>query len=1725
MNKLSYTKPTENWDFELMTAQEAQSLMTDSRAVSAGYKKTLYYIRKDRNYYDFKVFSTNDENLIEIRFYSTETPNEAFRIGQKRCRGRIHDINKSDTQLDNDGFLLTIDSSKEKNGDLYDFLIDDSYLSSINAKSILIYYYEKDTSFSPKESLIIPVDEWLSAMVYINKRITIEALDEEDKLVEFDIDDYVRIVYITEVEYQEIYDPKTKKTTYSATNILGTASIDARIESIIPESVVIAKADGSTREEVIYKFILDISTYHNYITMTITSPNISSITRIEPPVNKDVREQIKDANFRKAIRTALGLDKDDEEEPITIDDVESIETLDVSGYEITSLEGINLFTNLIFLDCSHNELEAISLSLPLLQVLHCDYNELRGLTLSNCPLLEYVDCTYNVIPSSTNEFIYIGDKQSLTIDKNLMYTPQKKYVHELFDPTVIAEIREQLQLPANAKVLSSDCELIVSLYLDGKNYLGDGDKKTEENKNNRTKIKSLNGLEYCVNLSTLVCPNNDISVLDLTNNTNIRHVDISYNKLRYNSTITTNGVVNKIDLSKCTELEYFDCRYNYIEDESYIIKPPQKINYDGEYVDSIDTFLFYPQIDDVTSKFVDEKLKQAIKELLELEFDDMILKSDLVGITELDISNRQIRSLKGLEYFVDLEILYCQDNLLEELEFSAVNKLDLGDTYKDICPNLAWIECQNNNIRTIGLYNLLRLNYLNCNNNKITSFEILNCNSLEQVLCSNNSLSLLRIDSSGSNTADYENLIELDCSNNKLLELDLSLFPNLRNLYCDHNELSYLGIYQCPFIMYLQCSFNKISAIRLDACNDLVDLKMTNNCLIELDLGLCYSIASVDVTYNYIDDISYITNIPSGCTVLYDPQMKNITHIFDGKLLPIIRNLLGVTDIWNYDCLSITKLEINGRSISKLDGIEYFLNLEELYCANNRLVSIDLTNNENMRIINCANNQISDINIYGLTKLEEIYCNNNNITSIDLSYCDNLWLLNIEYNKLTYLDVNDIKTLQKLQCSNNNLTELDINHNTELVFLSCSYNKLMKLDVSNNIFLEEIYCNNNLIQEFDPRGRIKLIKLDCSNNLLQELCIKTCFVLKELNCSHNILTELDVTSREELQILNCSYNSMVSKDKVYIKNKYLEDINNKNFIFNPQITDVGDQFTDPIFAKYIRDILGITIDDPIMYYDCANITEIDVSNMGIRSLHGIEYFVNLTKLDCSYNLLTKIDVSKNELLVSLSCSYNYMVTLDDIARIKQVLLDENIDFIPQYKIINDYFTDPVFARYVRDRLGITDEQDILDQKCLDIKDIDVSHMDIHYLNGIEWLPNIKYLYCSYNLLEEIDISKNTLLEHINCSYNHLETIDASNCTHLDSLYCDHNNMEDEADVKLPVSEDYDINIYALEFGVQNIRINDKFTDYLFKNKIISMNDFVHKDVLTDYVASRINVLDLNGKNVDEEYKYKNIDGIEYFVNLVELDCSYNIIEHIDLRNCRDLKLLNCSHNWLSDLKIDTKRDTDNNDYIRKLEKLDCSYNDLRAVGVSNFTELVELDCSYNNKTLNTVNMVDCIKLEKVNCSHNKMISMVATGCTALRQLYCNHNQIYRIDISDCIALEELYCYDNAIPSLDISKCESLVYLHCYNNRINELDVTQNSNLTQLDCHNNYLTKLDIHDNESIQYVYCFYNNLIGLDVGGCTSLEFLNCSYNTIRYITNVINRPDSLVENDNFIYEPQNTY
>ena len=89
-------------------------------------------------------------------------------------------------------------------------------------------------------------------------------------------------------------------------------------------------------------------------------------------------------------------------------------------------------------------------------------------------------------------------------------------------------------------------------------------------------------------------------------------------------------------------------------------------------------------------------------------------------------------------------------------------------------------------------------------------------------------------------------------------------------------------------------------------------------------------------------------------------------------------------------------------------------------------------------------------------------------------------------------------------------------------------------------------------------------------------------------------------------------------------------------------------FPDHIFRNYVseefdRDSNGILDAIEIEDIKTVSIRGSFISDLEIVSLKGIEFFTELTDLDCAFQSLTELDVSKNTKLVTLICCDNHQL--------------------------------------------------------------------------------------------------------------------------------------------------------------------------------------------------------------------------------------------------------------------------------------------------------------------------------------------------------------------------------------------------------------------------------------------------------------------------------------------------
>lgn len=176
------------------------------------------------------------------------------------------------------------------------------------------------------------------------------------------------------------------------------------------------------------------------------------------------------------------------------------------------------------------------------------------------------------------------------------------------------------------------------------------------------------------------------------------------------------------------------------------------------------------------------------------------------------------------------------------------------------------------------------------------------------------------------------------------------------------------------------------------------------------------------------------------------------------------------------------------------------------------------------------------------------------------------------------------------------------------------------------------------------------------------------------------------------------------------------------------------------------------------------------------------------------------------------------------------------------------------------------------------------------------------------------------------------------------------------------------------------------------------------------------------------------------------------------------------------------------EYFVNIVKLDCSGNKLSSVDISKNPRLVELICSSNN--LSEINTKNNLALTKIYCSQNPLGSIDVTHLSELMSLRCIGNGIESLDITNNPKLDFLDCSSNLLTELDLSENKLLEDLSCNNNLLESIDLTANSLLETLTLNNNQLSTLDLSNNSKLNSWFCENNALETLFIKNNTTYNY-----------------------------------
>ena len=141
-----------------------------------------------------------------------------------------------------------------------------------------------------------------------------------------------------------------------------------------------------------------------------------------------------------------------------------------------------------------------------------------------------------------------------------------------------------------------------------------------------------------------------------------------------------------------------------------------------------------------------------------------------------------------------------------------------------------------------------------------------------------------------------------------------------------------------------------------------------------------------------------------------------------------------------------------------------------------------------------------------------------------------------------------------------------------------------------------------------------------------------------------------------------------------------------------------------------------------------------------------------------------------------------------------------------------------------------------------------------------------------------------------------------------------------------------------------------------------------------------------------------------------------------------------------------------------------------SVPTANISSVTSLNV-YSKSISDLTGIEDFAALTQLNCLWNLLTSLDVSNNTALTSLHCYTNQLTSLDVSGCTALTWLDCDGNQLTSLDVSTNTALTYLYCQDNQLTSLDVSNNTALTSFACYSNQLHCLKLKNGNNINMTY------------------------------------------------------
>ncbi|CAL2104301.1 conserved protein of unknown function precursor containing a type A C-terminal secretion signal [Tenacibaculum sp. 190130A14a] len=838
---------------------------------------------------------------------------------------------------------------------------------------------------------------------------------------------------------------------------------------------------------------------------------------------------------------------------------------------------------------------------------------------------------------------------------------------------------------------------------------------------------------------------------------------------------------------------------------------------------------------------------------------------------------------------------------------------------------------------------------------------------------------------------------------------------------------------------------------------------------------------------------------------------------------------------------NVTSLNVSNKGISNISGIEAFQSLQFLNVDGNSISTIDLSANLELLEFSAISNDLVNLSLIANTKLERVDVSDNDLITFDFRngnngiiktfraianyqlFCitvDNIALSSLvlwnvdahtsfdencgvstipDDNFEAFLEANGmgngvandnyvytvrIKEVISLDVSNQNIGSLEgIAAFQKLEVLNCAQNDITSLDISQNLSLKELTTESNPITSLDLTANTNLLKVDLDDNELTSLDFRNgnnaLIQTFSARANYNLLCiTVDDSSLSSLALWTVDSGTSFNEDCDWT---YVPDDNFENYLethdANGNTVSVGD-------ASSMGN--GIANDDYVTTNRIADVEELDIDNLGITDLTGIEGFTALKKLDCQDNTMTSLNLSYNLALEELNC---YRMGLQSIDITKNV----NLKIVQVFR--NELTSIDISNNTALTRIDAFQNQ---------LTSIDISHnIDLESIS------------CARNQIASLDVSNNTKLKKLTCYDNNLTSLDVTNLPILEDLDCVENNLTSldlSQNPELLELQVYENNLTSLDVS-NNVKLIELYAE---SNSITSLD--VSKNVaLVDLSIAYnqltyLNIKNGNNTNLDHrDFDIRNNPGL----TCVSVDDTSYAETTFTRKDAQTEYKLFCTQTYVPDDNFEAYLETHNSvggvvpvgditsmgngiandDYVGTEQIKNILYLNISNQGITDFTGLEGFTAlktlqAYGN-TVSSLDITANTNLTEITCSDMGLTSINLSNLTKLGRAWLGNNNLSTIDLSSNTNLNYLNVDRNNFTAIDISSNLMLSDFRIRENELTALNTSSNTNLTRLYCGDNALTTLDVSNNALLQTLSCGENQLTTIDVSTLVNLTDL----------------------------------